>query len=86
MVLLNIILCKSRHAFNTAAETIRRVNFDSDRTPFVVENSANYHMWTEKLYFVNLHMFMELEKSTIDSIGLVGDGAMLEGHRDMQLL
>ena len=76
MVLLKIVLCKSRYALNTAAETIRRVNFDSDGIPFVVDNSANCHICTEKSYFTNLHMFTDFEKRAIGSIGTVGDGAV----------
>ena len=83
--LLIILMMKSRCACDTATETIKRFNFDSDGIPFVIDNSANCHTCTEKSYFINLHLFTDLEKAALGSIGTVGDGAIPEGFGDMQL-
>ena len=75
----------SKYTFNTTKETIRRINFDSDDIPFVIDNSANCHICIEKSYFTDLHLFTEFEKKAIGSIGTVGEGAIPEGFGDIQL-
>ena len=76
---------KWRCAYNTASETIKRFNFNSNSLLLIIDYSTNYNICTEKSYFINLHLFTDLEKATLGSIGTVGDGAIPEGFGDIQL-
>ena len=39
-----------------------KVAFDNYGTPFVIDNSANCHICSDKSYFVELHTFTKAEK------------------------
>jgi len=73
-------------AYNITKDTIRRVNFDSDGIPFVMDNSANCHICTDKTFFTELHLFTTMEKEALGSIGTIGDGAIPEGFGNMRLI
>ena len=83
IIILNIYLTISICTYNTTKEVIKRINFDSDRIPFVVENSANYHICVDKSYFEELHLFIPLEKEILGSIGMIGNSIIPEGFGDI---
>lgn len=85
MILSQLILGRSKCACNAAKEVATRVAFDTDGIPFVMDNSANCHICTEKEYFTELHVFTDSEKESIGSIGTVGEDAIPSGFRKMQV-
>lgn len=85
MIFVKIMASMTKFAYNTTTDTFRRVDFGSDGILFVMDNSANCHICTEKACFIDLHLFTELEKDALGSIGIVGNGAIPEGFRDVQL-
>ena len=72
-------------SYNTTKKTIRRVSFDSDGTPFIMNNSANCHICSDKSCFVELHMLTEAKKEFSRSRGTMGSEAMPNGFGNMQL-
>ena len=80
-----MVKVKSSQAYATSSEIFKRVVFDSDGVPFVMDNSANCHICTVKSYFKDLHEFTAAEKKLIGSIGTVGEDAMPSRIGNVQL-
>ena len=71
------------YTYNTTKEAIRRVAFDSDGTPCVMDNSANCHICGGKSYFVESHMIAEAQKPFIGSMRIVGIESTSNGFGSM---
>ena len=80
-----MLMNKSSCACNATKETTKRINFDSNGKSFVMDNSANFHMCSDKSYFADLHLFTEMEIKVIISIDTVVHSANPKGIGTMHL-
>ena len=55
-ITIQILKTKSSCAHNQTKETIKRINFDSDGMSFVMDNSVNCQMHSDKSHFVDLNL------------------------------
>ena len=83
IIITNIYLAISIYTYNITKEVIQRINFNSDRIPFIIDNSANHHIYIDNSYFKELHLFISLEKEILGSIGIIGHSTILEDFRNI---
>jgi len=85
IILMQMVKVKLSQAYATSSEIFKRVVFDSDGVPFIMDNSANCYIYIVKSYFEDLHEFTAAEKKLIGSIGTVGENATPSRVGNIQL-